>query len=174
MRCRYSFIVCVVRQQDGESLSGLGSTTAATVSMKHILGHVIDHVKAELGQDTVTLLDSSCGDMNWMPGFLRARPGDVLYTGLDIVAANIEAHRKRFRNESWVFRQHDLVTDAVTSHDLVLCRHTLFHLKLSDIRRVLANFVASGSRYLLMTQQEQTCKRCWTMLKVPLKLSLDK
>ena len=83
--------MCVVRQQDGESRSGLGSTTAATISMKHILGRVIDHVKAELGQDTVTLLDSSCGDMNWMPGFLRARPGDVLYTGLDIVAANIEA-----------------------------------------------------------------------------------
>ena len=83
--------MCVVRQQDGESRSGLGSTTAATVSMKLILGRVIDHVKAELGQDTVTLLDSSCGDMNWMPGFLRARPGDVLYTGLDIVATNIEA-----------------------------------------------------------------------------------
>ena len=136
--------------------------------MRDILDSVIDKLKSVLGKSEIKVLDSSCGDMNWMPGFLRARPGDVLYTGLDIVAANIEAHRKRFRNESWVFRQHDLVTDAVTSHDLVLCRHTLFHLKLSDIRRVLANFVASGSRYLLMTQQEQTCKRCWTMLKVPL------
>ena len=67
----------------------------------------------------------------------------------------------------WVFSQQDLVTDPLTSHDLVLCRHTLFHLKLSDIRRVLANFVASGSRYLLMTQQEQTCKLCWTMSNLP-------
>ena len=82
-------------------------------------------------------------------------------------AALIEAHRRRFHNESWVFSQQDLVTDPLTSHDLVLCRHTLFHLKLSDIRRVLANFVASGSRYLLMTQQEQTCKLCWTMSNLP-------
>ena len=82
--------MCVVRQQDGESLSGLGSTTAATVSMKHILGRVIDHVKAELGQDTVTLLDSSCGDMNWMPRFLDTRT-DVVFTGYDITVSNIDS-----------------------------------------------------------------------------------
>ena len=153
MRCRYSFIVCVVRQQDGESLSGLGSTTAATVSMKHILGRVIDHVKAELGQDTVTLLDSSCGDMNWMAGYLTTRT-DVDFTGYDITTSNIAVHKEKFSNQTWKFKQHDIVTEDINeSFDLILSRHTMFHLKTDDVIRSLRNFRRSGSKYLLMTTQ---------------------
>ena len=66
--------------------------------------------------------------------------------------SNIAGHRNKFSNESWKFEQHDLVTDNIkVSYDLILSRHTMFHLKLDDVIRVLRNFHASGSRYLLMT-----------------------
>ena len=70
------------------------------------------------------------------------------------MTSNIEEHLLRFSNETWKFEQHDLVTDDIkVSYDLILCRHTLFHLKNDDVFRVLKNFHASGSRYLLMTTE---------------------
>ena len=88
-----------------------------------------------------------------MTGFLRSR-NDIDYTGYDIVPSNIEEHRDKFNNESWKFEQHDLVTDNIkVGYDLILSRHTMFHLKFEDVKRVLSNFRASGSKYLLMTTQ---------------------
>ena len=141
--------MCVVRQQDGESRSGLGSTTAATVSMKLILGRVIDHVKAELGQDTVTLLDSSCGDMNWMPGFLRARPGDVLYTGLDIVATNIEASTA---DDPSVSQSLFTITISVLVQlcRLIVCSTSTYYLQCDACRRnlMLGKYLHNTTRHL--------------------------
>ena len=48
------------------------------------------------------ILDSSCGDMTWMPIFLRGRK-DVDFTGFDIVPENIENHRKNFKEQNWIF-----------------------------------------------------------------------
>ena len=38
-------------------------------------------------------------------------------------------------------------------YDLIISRHTLMHLFFTDIGKVLSNFKASGSSYLLMTSQ---------------------
>ena len=42
-----------------------------------------------------SVLDSSCGDLTWMPTFLSGRT-DVFYTGFDLLPENIENHKKNF------------------------------------------------------------------------------
>ena len=98
-----------------------------------------------------SVLDSSCGDMTWMPSFLSSR-SDVDYTGYDIVEANIKNHREKFRETDWKFEVHDIVTDPIkTSYDLVISRHTTMHLEISDVVKVIRNFVDSSSKFLLTT-----------------------
>ena len=55
----------------GESKSGPGSDISRTVDIKKILDKVFYHLKIVLKKDKIRFLDSSCGDMNWMPGYLR-------------------------------------------------------------------------------------------------------
>ena len=57
------------RKGEGESRSGLGSTLTSTIYIKKILNEVIDQLKLVLEKEEITFLDSSCGDMNWMPGW---------------------------------------------------------------------------------------------------------
>ena len=45
-----------------------------------------------------SFLDSSCGDMTWMPEFLNKRD-DVIFTGWDIVQSNVDNHRKKFSDK---------------------------------------------------------------------------
>ena len=66
-----------------ESSSGFGSTKKNTVRMIHILNKVVDHLKKVMNKEKIKILDSSCGDMNWMPTFLHNR-SDVIFTGYDI------------------------------------------------------------------------------------------
>ena len=135
--------------------------------MKAALGVVIDRLKIHLKKDKIRLkyivfiiivflicysvLDSSCGDMTWMPSFLSSR-SDVEYTGYDIVEANINNHREKFRETDWKFEVHDIVTDPINySYDLIISRHTTMHLQISDAVRVIRNFVDSSSKFLLTT-----------------------
>jgi len=138
---------------DGKSKSGAGSTKDATKQILIILNNVVDHLKLELQKDRISILDSSCGDMNWMPEFLSQRT-DVDFTGYDITGSIIEGHKKKFNDRPWVFKQHDLVADPIQEKfDLIFSRHTLMHLFFTDIGKVWSNFQASGSSYLLMTSQ---------------------
>ena len=65
-----------------ESESGSGSTIENTRQMVNVLHSVTDHLKKVLGQDKISFLDSSCGDMNWMPDFLNNRT-DMEFHGYD-------------------------------------------------------------------------------------------
>ena len=47
----------------------MGSTATATIYAKKILSEVIDKLKLVFEKEEITFLDSSCGDMNWMPGW---------------------------------------------------------------------------------------------------------
>ena len=62
---------------------------------------------------TLVITDASCGDMNWMPTFLRSR-SDVEYTGYDLLPVNIDSARSRFVNESWDFAVVDLVKERIS------------------------------------------------------------
>ena len=94
------------------------------------------------------MLDSSCGDMTWMPSFLHSRT-DVEYTGYDLLPVNIEHAKEAFKNESWTFSTFDLVKDKIgiqidnvitvltqrvleKQFDIIICRHTAIHLGLHD------------------------------------------
>ena len=91
------------KNENGDASSGVGSSTLNTRDMINILNSVVDNLKLILDKDVITLLDASCGDMFWMPDFLRNR-SDVVFTGYDITQSNIEAHKEKFRNETWTFK----------------------------------------------------------------------
>jgi len=132
-----------------ESKSGPGSLLGATVRMREILGVVVDKIKDHLNVQNISILDSSCGDMTWMPTFITGR-NDVMFTGFDIVPQNIENHRKNFTN--WIFKVHDIVSEPIlASYDLIISRHTTIHLKNGDVIKVVRNFINSGSKYLITT-----------------------
>ena len=86
-----------------ESESGSGSTIEHTRQMVSVLHSVTDHLKKVLGQHKISFLDSSCGDMNWMPDFLNNRT-DVEFHGYDITQTNIDKHKKKFRDKQWTFK----------------------------------------------------------------------
>ena len=86
-----------------ESESGRGSTIEATRQIVTVLDSVIDHVKKFLGQEKISFLDSSCGDMNWMPEFLNNRT-DVEFHGYDITQYNIKKHKAKFGDKPWTFK----------------------------------------------------------------------
>jgi len=133
-----------------QSKSGPGSLLSTTVNIRKVLKSVIAKIKAVLHKKSVTMLDSSCGDMTWMPTFLAKRK-DIDYTGYDIVPGNINGHKQKFSLLPWNFEVHDLVVDPVPYYDVIFSRVTLQHLKTGDIQKVLRNFLESGSRFLLTT-----------------------
>ena len=131
--------------------------------MIKILHSVTDQLKRILNKDKIRFLDSSCGDMFWMPEFLSQRP-DVIFTGYDLTETNIK-HNKEKHSDLGTFKvrryltlhicfifciltqQHDLVTDKIEEpFDLILSRHTMIHLYNADVLRIHSNFKASGSR----------------------------
>lgn len=140
-----------------EAKSGPGSLLENTLKMRKVLGLMIERIKKALNKDSVSLLDSSCGDMTWMPTFLANR-SDVIFTGYDIVPANVEGHSQKFSGKPWNFEVHDIVSESVPNYDIILSRHTLQHLKTGDVESVLANFLSSGSSFLLTTNFPLTKK----------------
>lgn len=134
-----------------ESKSGPGSLIKNAQNIIKVLTVLVERIKVVLKKETIKILDSSCGDMTWMPTFLKNRP-DIEYTGYDIVKDNIDNHRGKFRKTGWKFEVHDLVTDHIpASFDLILSRQTTQHLKTADVRQILKNFGASNSSFLLTT-----------------------
>ena len=70
-----------------------------------------------------------------------------------LLSKNIEHHREQFSgHKDWTFEQHDIVKDQIKqSYDLILSRHTFQHLKTKDVKKIIQNFIKSGSRFLLAT-----------------------
>lgn len=124
-----------------ESLSGVGSTMAATERVRAWLPTVWRDLEIR------TLLDIPCGDGNW----IRSINGELeKYVGADLVPQLIEALRSRARsNERFVVL--DLVTDALPRADAVLCRDALVHFSDEQAVRALSNIKNSGARYLIAT-----------------------
>jgi len=133
-----------------ERKSGPGSLLENSWVVIKVLNIVVEKIKKALGKESISLLDSSCGDMTWMPTFLGNRT-DIEFTGFDIVQANIDNHKNRFARTKWNFEVHDSVVDTIPKFDLILSRHTMMHLKLRDGAAMLRNFYNSGSSFLVAT-----------------------
>ena len=153
---------------NAESRSGHGSSLAATERLRAELPRLLKRFGIR------SILDAPCGDFHWMA---RSRVHHLVdrYHGLDIVPNLIEANRRRWPSERVTFEVADLVKHQLPPADLILCRHLLIHLPMDDCQRVLWNFRASGSRYLLITDQphiRENVEILWTGSFRPLNLSL--
>jgi hypothetical protein len=127
---------------DRESVSGGGSGTRATETIRRELPILF------MRYGIRTLLDAPCGDFHWMQHAV-----DTLdrYVGVDIVPSLIERNAQRYGSDRIAFACADITADPLPEADAVLCRDCFIHLPTRQIRRALANFRASGIRYLLLT-----------------------
>jgi SAM-dependent methyltransferase len=151
-----------------ESRSGSGSTLSATANLRVQLPRLIE------GYGVRSMLDAPCGDFHWM-NQLGVEDLVDRYCGFDIVPELIAANRRTWGSDRVRFKVADLVKVRVPAVDLILCRHLLIHLPLEDALQVLRNFSASGSRYLLITDQPQTAENVeilWTGSFRPVNLAL--
>lgn len=125
-----------------ESRSGEGSNIVQTAEIRRELPKLLRELEIK------TLMDAPCGDFNWM----KELSLDVdQYVGVDIVDSLIERNRQQFGNATTSFVCLNLATDQLAQSDLIFCRDCLVHLTFEDIRKVIANFKKSNSKYLLTT-----------------------
>ena len=128
---------------DSESLSGTGSTLAATGTIRAALPSLLSIL------DVNTILDIPCGDffwakeINWQP---------YHYIGADIVAGLVERNRSLYGSDSVEFQALDILTDTLPPCDLILCRDLFIHFPNELVRSALNNISGSGARFLLTTQ----------------------
>src|SRR5437588_8306903 len=125
-----------------ESVSGLGSTLAVTAPIRHQLAELCSRFQVR------RLTDAPCGDFLWISA--AALPIDS-YLGIDIVESLIAKNQRLHGQEGVNFQSGDLTIVDLPECDLILCRDCLVHLSFENIRRVLSNFIRSGSKYLLTT-----------------------
>lgn len=123
-----------------ESVSGIGSTLVVTAPLRRQLSELCQSLQVR------TLMDAPCGNFLWMS---RAALSIDSYLGIDIVESLIAQNQKLYARKGVSFQSGDLTTIELPDCDLILCRDCLVHLSFDNIRRVLANFVCSGSEYLL-------------------------
>jgi 2-polyprenyl-3-methyl-5-hydroxy-6-metoxy-1,4-benzoquinol methylase len=96
------------------------------------------------------MVDAPCGDFYWL-STLNLESHLDSYRGFDIVPDLIEGNRQKWGSPKISFEVADLVKHAPPKADFILCRHVLIHLPFADCHRMLRNFQASGSEYLLVT-----------------------
>lgn len=125
--------------------SGPGSSLEETVEVRQQLGKLL------ISKGVRSMIDSSCGDMRWMPLVLGEVSGTVpgfRYLGLDVACPVIEDHKRTFiANSTWEFACLDASNQPLQSgYDLIFSRDSLQHLPGS----FLHNVKHSGVKYLLV------------------------
>lgn len=129
-------------KRDQEMISGPGSDLVQTAVISREIPALIKELEIQ------TMLDAPCGDFYWMR---RVELGVKTYIGVDIVRELVERHTRDHANPSRRFMCRDITKDTLPCVDLIFSRDALVHLSNGDAQTALANFKASGSKYLLMT-----------------------
>lgn len=126
---------------DAESRSGPGSRRDSESVRRTLaaLEAVLDRCEIR------SMADLPCGDCNWIGGFLDAHPG-IGYVGYDIVPELIARNRDRLALR---FEVLDITTQVPARADLILCKDLFNHLYNAEVSAALDNMLASGSRWLL-------------------------
>jgi len=125
------------------SISGLGSELDATAVLRAELPRLLQKIGVS------SLLDAPCGDAGW----ITHADLDVRHVGVDIVPDLIERLQARGASGEIRGEYHlaDITADVLPRCDAVLCRDALVHLSFANIARAVANFRASGARWLIAT-----------------------
>lgn len=132
-----------------ESVSGNGSTLAATARVRELLPALFKSL------DVRSVLDIPCGDFYWLyKMWLDAQRNNELppflkYIGGDIVPDLVASNRERFLG--FEFQVLDASYSRLPKVDLILCRDMLGHLPNRDGALAIKNFRKSGSSWLLAT-----------------------
>lgn len=126
----------------GESVSGNGSSLAATEKLRAALPAAIENLAVK------TLLDVPCGDWNWMSNTDLSLER---YIGGDIVAALVRQNQERYSDPRRTFMLIDLCTDDLPDADMLLCRDALVHFSFEDIWRVISNIKKARIQYVATT-----------------------
>lgn len=126
--------------------SGAGSTLEASAELRRTLPALLKDL------NTKTLLDVGCGDFTWMQ-HVAIEAG---YIGVDVVDAVIRTNREKFEETGRRFISADATMDDLPEADVVLCRHVLFHLSFSDIRKFFKNLLSKERSFLIITSDRQT------------------
>lgn len=127
---------------DDRSVSGGGSALESTRAIREQLPALWEK------HGIRTLVDAPCGDFVWMKEIVHHLDD---YTGLDIVPALIGANQAEYGMETVRFACADLTSDPLPKADAILCRDCLMHLPTRLIRAAIANFRASGARFVFLT-----------------------
>jgi len=126
----------------GESVSGPGSEIKVTQKTRYGISALIKRF------GITSIADAPCGDLNWMR---HVDIGSCKYIGFDIVQELIENNRRMFGVANREFRHLNLIENVIEKVDLIICRDMLAHLTYEQVFKVLRNFKASGSKYILVT-----------------------
>lgn len=122
-----------------ETLSGSGSTMAATVAIRANLPALLAKYNIQ------SMFDAPCGDGNWMSHL--ARELVVHYTGGDLVEHfSSIAGTKGLSTEVFDIRSH-----SFPPVDLWFCRDCWYHLPYSDIQLAVDNWLRSSIKWGLFT-----------------------
>lgn len=135
-----------IRGNEQESSSGVGSSLAQTTAIREAIPRLLSKYHVQ------SILDAPCCDANWIKEIdLNIQS----YQELDISRLAVERNKKdlQLRRLAAItnFTQCDIRTDEFPTADLIICRDLLVHLSLKDCIKVLKRFVASNSKYLLIT-----------------------
>lgn len=147
---RFTHIFEKNKWRDAESVSGAGSSLAATGLVREQLRELLVELQ------TKTLLDAPCGDYNWFQHVTR--PAGLRYVGADIVRTLIDVNRQQFADDFTEFVHLDIIKDCLPAADLWMCRDCLIHLSFDDIASVMDNFAASEIPYLLTTTHHRVSR----------------
>jgi hypothetical protein len=141
-----------------QSKSGTGSDLEHTETLRPQLVAFINSL------DITTMIDAPCGDFLWMKeiiGQLKVKK----YLGTDIVGDMIDKNSVRYvEPERLSFRKMNIVEEILPKYDLILSRDCLVHFSYETAKRIIRNFIESGSTYLLMTTFTRTDRKYFDIL----------
>lgn len=128
--------------QSDESRSGTGSTLESTQFISSRLPEIMKELSIR------SMLDLPCGDYHWIK---EINLGIEHYIGGDIVAELIQANNATYAKKGVLFKQLNLLSDALPEVDMLFCRDCLVHLSLDDNKNAISNILKSNIKYLMAT-----------------------
>jgi hypothetical protein len=137
--------------KSSETPCGRGSEIEMTILVRALLPVLM------ADYDLHSLNDAGAGDLHWMAEMEWDE--SITYKGFDLVPRHEDVE------------EFDITTEYLPYADLVLCRHVLNHLSPRLAMNALDNFIASGSRYLLITNcdnQVTYWEACNLKLRAPI------